>query len=76
MQPLSRKGLQPCYEVGDQRCKRFEGVLLIPMLALGFLAVASGQDHPYTFNVGGGPGFPVGDISDFSTRLHLTEDCL
>jgi hypothetical protein len=30
------------------------------------LAWASGQDHSYIFNIGGGPGFPVGDISNFA----------
>jgi hypothetical protein len=43
--------------------KRF---LLVPLWAIILLAAASGQDHPYTFNIGGGPGFPVGDISNFS----------
>jgi hypothetical protein len=30
------------------------------------LAYASGQDHPYIFNIGGGPGFPVSSVSDFA----------
>jgi hypothetical protein len=43
--------------------KRF---LLLPLWALILFASASAQDHPYTFNIGGGPGFPVGEISNFS----------
>jgi hypothetical protein len=41
-------------------------ILLVPMWTVTLLACASGQDHPYIFNIGGGPGFPVGDISNFS----------
>jgi hypothetical protein len=43
--------------------KRF---LLLPLWAFVLLATASGQDHPYTFNFGGGPGFPVSGISNFA----------
>jgi hypothetical protein len=31
-----------------------------------FVTYASAQDHPYIFNIGGGPGFPVSSISDFA----------
>ena len=41
-------------------------ILLVAVWTAVLLACASGQDHPYIFNIGGGPGFPVSDISDFS----------
>ena len=39
---------------------------LLLVCSLVFVTYASGQDHPYIFNIGGGPGFPVGDISSFA----------
>jgi hypothetical protein len=41
-------------------------ILLLPLWTFILFASASGQDHPYTFNIGGGPGFPTGDISNFA----------
>src|SRR5215472_1208812 len=41
-------------------------ILLVTIWTSLLLVEAWGQDHPYTFNIGGGPGFPAGDISDFS----------
>ena len=42
-----------------------KGTLLL-FCAFIFVTYASAQDHPYIFNIGGGPGFPVSDISSFS----------
>jgi hypothetical protein len=43
-----------------------KGILLVPLWTFFLCACAWGQDHPYTFSIGGGPGFPVSDISNFS----------
>jgi hypothetical protein len=42
-------------------------IVLLPSCLFILFASAAAQDHPYTFNIGGGPGFPVSDISNFSS---------
>ena len=41
-------------------------ILQVPLWTFVLCACAWGQDHPYTFNIGGGPGYPVSDISNLS----------